>query len=57
MRWYYRIGRKVWPYELWHFLFRDRRSKQGPSLEQFLGRPPNVPDPVVRIERVLKTVD
>ncbi len=37
MRWYYRIGRQVWPYELWHWLFTDRRSKTGPLLAEFLG--------------------
>jgi anaerobic magnesium-protoporphyrin IX monomethyl ester cyclase len=36
MRWYYRIGRKVWPYELWHWLFRDRRTACGPALAKFL---------------------
>lgn len=41
MRWYYRIGRQVWPYELWHFLFRDRRLANGPTLRQFLGNPQN----------------
>lgn len=35
MRWYYRIGRQVWPYELWHFLFRDHRVENGPSLAAF----------------------
>jgi anaerobic magnesium-protoporphyrin IX monomethyl ester cyclase len=39
MRWYYRIGRQVWPYELWHFLFRDRRTKIGPTLAEFAGDP------------------
>jgi anaerobic magnesium-protoporphyrin IX monomethyl ester cyclase len=39
MRWYYRIGRQVWPYEVWHFLFRDRRLKQGPTLAEFYGQP------------------
>ena len=39
MRWYYRIGRQVWPYELWHFLFRDRRTKTGPTLAEFAGDP------------------
>jgi len=39
MRWYYRIGRQVWPYEWWHFLFRDRRTRNGPSLVEFLGHP------------------
>jgi anaerobic magnesium-protoporphyrin IX monomethyl ester cyclase len=35
MRWYYHIGRKVWPYEIWHFLFRDRRTRHGPTLARF----------------------
>jgi len=37
MRWYYRIGRRVWPYEIWHWLFRDRRTADGPTLAEFLG--------------------
>jgi anaerobic magnesium-protoporphyrin IX monomethyl ester cyclase len=36
MRWYYGIGRKVWPYELWHWLFLDHRTAHGPSLAEFL---------------------
>jgi anaerobic magnesium-protoporphyrin IX monomethyl ester cyclase len=39
MRWYYHIGRQVWPYELWHFVFRDRRTAHGPRLPRFLGQP------------------
>ncbi len=39
MRWYYHIGRQVWPFEMWNFLFRDRRQKDGPTLEEFWGRP------------------
>lgn len=35
IRWYYRIGRKVWPYEIWHFLFRDHRTASGPTLAVF----------------------
>jgi anaerobic magnesium-protoporphyrin IX monomethyl ester cyclase len=37
MRWYYSIGRQVWPYELWHWLFYDRRVKWGPKVAEFLG--------------------
>ncbi len=37
--WYYRVGRKVWPYEVWQFLFRERRLKDGPTLEAFWGPP------------------
>jgi anaerobic magnesium-protoporphyrin IX monomethyl ester cyclase len=35
MEWYYRIGRQVWPYEIWQFVFRDRRTSMGPSLAAF----------------------
>ncbi|MCX6927884.1 MAG: magnesium-protoporphyrin IX monomethyl ester anaerobic oxidative cyclase [Verrucomicrobia bacterium] len=48
MRWYYRIGRRVWPYELRQWLFHDRRTRRGPTLAEFLGigcqaRPPRSP--------------
>ena len=50
MRWYYRIGRQVWPYELWHWLFRDHRTAHGPTLAEFLNgsrkRDREVPCPV-----------
>ena len=36
MRWYSNIGRRVWPYEIWHWLFRDRRTANGPTLAEFL---------------------
>ncbi len=39
MRWYYRIGRRVWPFEIWNFLFRDRHQKDGPTLAEFWGAP------------------
>jgi anaerobic magnesium-protoporphyrin IX monomethyl ester cyclase len=39
MRWYYRIGRKVWFHELWHFFFRDQRVANGPTLREFFGEP------------------
>jgi anaerobic magnesium-protoporphyrin IX monomethyl ester cyclase len=35
MRWYYSIGRRVWPYELWHWLFLDCRTRRGPRLAAF----------------------
>jgi anaerobic magnesium-protoporphyrin IX monomethyl ester cyclase len=38
-RWYYRIGRRVWPHEVWGFLFRDRRIAKGPTLAEFWGAP------------------
>jgi anaerobic magnesium-protoporphyrin IX monomethyl ester cyclase len=39
MRWYTSLGRRVWPYEIWNFLFRDRRIADGPTLEAHWGRP------------------
>ncbi len=36
-RWYYQMGRRVWFHELFGFLFRDRRIKNGPALEEFWG--------------------
>lgn len=36
MRWYSNIGRRVWPYEIMQWLFRDRRTRQGPTLADFL---------------------
>lgn len=35
MKWYYRIGRRVWPYEIAQFLFRDRHTARGPTLAEF----------------------
>ena len=37
MRWYYRIGRQVWPYEVWNFFFRDRRQRNGPTVAEYWG--------------------
>jgi anaerobic magnesium-protoporphyrin IX monomethyl ester cyclase len=36
MRWYSNIGRRVWPYEVWQWLFWDRRTRCGPTLAEFL---------------------
>jgi anaerobic magnesium-protoporphyrin IX monomethyl ester cyclase len=38
MRWYTRMGRRVWPYEIRNFL-RDRRLKDGPTVAEFWGAP------------------
>jgi anaerobic magnesium-protoporphyrin IX monomethyl ester cyclase len=37
MRWYVRMGRRVWFREIAHFLFKDKRVKNGPTLEEFCG--------------------
>ncbi len=39
MRWYSRMGRRVWPHEIWSFLTRDRRTASGPTVEAFWGAP------------------
>lgn len=39
MRWYYHIGRQVWPFELWHFLFSDHRQTNPLTLSEFWDDP------------------
>lgn len=36
-RWYYQMGRRVWFHEVFGFLFRDRRVKDGPTVTDFWG--------------------
>ncbi len=36
MRWYSNIGRRVWIYEIWQWLFHDRRTRFGPTVSEFL---------------------
>ncbi len=36
-RWYYRIGRRVWFFEWANYLFRERRTEEGPTLAQMWG--------------------
>ncbi|MEL6421709.1 MAG: magnesium-protoporphyrin IX monomethyl ester anaerobic oxidative cyclase [Pseudomonadota bacterium] len=38
-RWYYQMGRRVWFHEVFGFLFRDRRERDGPTLTEFWGAP------------------
>jgi anaerobic magnesium-protoporphyrin IX monomethyl ester cyclase len=37
MRWYTKMGRRVWVHELFEFLFRTRIEKDGPRLSVFMG--------------------
>jgi anaerobic magnesium-protoporphyrin IX monomethyl ester cyclase len=37
MRWYTQMGRRVWPFEILNYLFRDRRLKDGPTVGEFWG--------------------
>lgn len=39
MRWYTRMGRRVWFHEVWQWLTADRRIADGPTLEAFWGAP------------------
>jgi len=39
MRWYSNIGRRVWTFEVWQWLFHDRRTQRGPALAEFLKAP------------------
>jgi len=60
MRWYAQMGRRVWPYEILHFLLR-RRTRTGPSVAAFWGAPQdgeeNAMRPVPRKPGVRATAD
>ncbi len=39
MQWYGRMGRRVWPFEIGSFFFRDARVDDGPTVEAMWGAP------------------
>ena len=49
MRWYARMGRRVWFHEWRIFFFRDRRTKTGPTLLTFWGEPQDRAEVPLRI--------
>lgn len=51
MRWYSRIGRRVWLHEMRCFFFRDRRVKNGPSLAEFWGAPQHREEEALKVTR------
>jgi anaerobic magnesium-protoporphyrin IX monomethyl ester cyclase len=51
MRWYTRMGRRVWPHEIGNFLFRDRRLRHGPSLAEFWGAPQDAEEEAMVVQR------
>jgi len=51
MRWYARMGRRVWFHEWLIFFFRDRRVKNGPTLRAFWGEPQDHAEVPLRIVR------
>jgi anaerobic magnesium-protoporphyrin IX monomethyl ester cyclase len=48
MRWYYDVGKRVWPHEVWNFLFREKRHRGGPSLTEFWGPPLDAEEAAMR---------
>jgi anaerobic magnesium-protoporphyrin IX monomethyl ester cyclase len=51
IRWYYRMGRRVWFHEIWNYLFRDRRLRNGPSLAAFWGAPQDAEEEAMHVPR------
>jgi anaerobic magnesium-protoporphyrin IX monomethyl ester cyclase len=51
MRWYTRMGRRVWFHEWRSYFFRDRRVKDGPTLRDFWGEPQDHQEVPLRIVR------
>jgi len=51
MRWYTRMGRRVWFHEWRNYFFRDRRVKDGPTLREFWGAPQDHQEIPLRIIR------
>ena len=51
MRWYARMGRRVWFHEWKNFLIRDRRVQNGPTLQAFWGSPQDHAETPLRIVR------
>ncbi|HEY4921435.1 MAG TPA: magnesium-protoporphyrin IX monomethyl ester anaerobic oxidative cyclase [Xanthobacteraceae bacterium] len=49
IRWYYRMGRRVWLHEIWNYLFRDRRLRSGPSLAEFWGAPQDAEEEALHV--------
>ena len=37
MRWYSKMGRRVWFHEVLEFIFNGGRLKDGPTLREFMG--------------------
>ncbi len=48
MRWYYQIGRRVWPFEIWNFVFHDVLQKDGPTLAEFWNMPQDSEESIMR---------
>ncbi|RWG89427.1 magnesium-protoporphyrin IX monomethyl ester anaerobic oxidative cyclase [Mesorhizobium sp.] len=51
MRWYTKMGRRVWFREVWGFLVRDRRVTGGPTLAEFWGAPQDAEEESMIVRR------
>lgn len=51
IRWYYRIGRRVWPHEIAGFFFRDTHLAAGPTLRAFWGEPQEAEEESMQVKR------
>ncbi|MBZ9822275.1 magnesium-protoporphyrin IX monomethyl ester anaerobic oxidative cyclase [Mesorhizobium sp. CA4] len=51
MRWYTKMGRRVWFREVWGFLARDRRVTDGPTLAEFWGAPQDAEEESMVVRR------
>jgi len=51
IKWYYRVGRRVWFHEIRGFLARDRRVRNGPTLQEFWGEPQDAEENALVISR------
>jgi anaerobic magnesium-protoporphyrin IX monomethyl ester cyclase len=56
IRWYYRVGRRVWFHEIRSFFTHDRHEKRGPSLAQFWGAPQDDEENALQIPVKRQTV-
>jgi anaerobic magnesium-protoporphyrin IX monomethyl ester cyclase len=48
IRWYYGVDKRVWPHEVWNFLFREKRRRDGPTLNEFWGPPLDAEEAAMR---------
>jgi len=51
IRWYYRMGRRVWLHEVLGFLFRDRVREDGRTIVDHLGAPQDHEEEASRVAR------
>jgi anaerobic magnesium-protoporphyrin IX monomethyl ester cyclase len=55
IRWYYRMGRRVWLHEMTGFFFRDRVRDTGLTVADHLGAPQDHEEEASRVARQKRT--